>query len=234
MKWDFKLKAKAFLASTGAALVLGACATPLVAEPTADAELDKFIEWHLGYATNQAQYDADKAANADPAWAFSALRFQQIWADRTDGVWLYYETQQPDVRPDRNEIWRVYRNDLGNLRVDLYYFKDIQAGLTFWGKGDDVEAFSTIGVEDLDLKLGCGLTYHWVPEFEIFSGINPHGTCAVGTGYVLQHLEISKDETGNLIRKDWHWFFDSKGEAKAGTGFKLGIHGAYVHEYVDE
>ncbi|MEL7219444.1 MAG: CpcT/CpeT family chromophore lyase, partial [Pseudomonadota bacterium] len=133
----------------------------------------------------------------------------------------------------RNEIWRIYRNEAGYLRVDLYYFKDIQAGLKFWGKGDDKDAFTSITLDDLELKEGCGLTYHWVPEYNLFSGINPHGKCAVGAGYILQHLELSRDESGTLIRKDWHWFFDENGEAKGGTGFKLGIHGAYVHQYSD-
>lgn len=231
MKMDFDVKAKTILAAAGTTLCLAACATPVIAQ-SGDSELDKLIDWHLGHATNKVQYETDKAAGVEPAWAYSDLRFQQIWQDRSDGVWIYYETSQPDVRPDRNEIWRVYRNEAGNLRVDLYYWNDIKDGLSYWGKGEDVDAFSAVSLDDLTVQEGCGLTYHWVPEFERFSGINPHGTCTVGTGYILQHLEISKDESGNLIRKDWHWFFDKNGEAKMGSsGFKLGLHGAYVHEY---
>lgn len=197
-----------------------------------DEVLDKLMEWHLGFATNQAQYEADKAAGVQPAWALSELRFTEIWPEREGGYWIYYEVSQPEVRPDRNEIWNLYRNELGNLKVDVYRFKDIDRGLTFWGKWDRPETFEQIELEELSTVAGCNSTYHWLPELNKFSGINSHYDCPVGNGYILQHIEISEDSSGVLQRNDWHWFFDGEGVAKTGPAFKLGNMGPYIHKYL--
>ena len=199
-----------------------------------DVELTKFAEWHLGFTTNVVQRDADLAAGVDPRWALSELRFHRIWADRDDGYWLYYETSQPDVRPDRNEIWRLYRNDQGNLKVDIFLFNDIAAGLSYWGKGGDAGVFESIGLEDLSTQPGCNATYHWRADFERFVGVNPHGECMTfGGSYLLQHVEISKAEDSTLTRKDWHMFYDENGVAKRGQGFKFGDQGPYIHLYTE-
>jgi|GEM_PF-3986186 len=202
--------------------------------PKEDSELTKFAEWHLGFTTNIEQRDADLAAGVDPRWALSELRFHRIWKTRNDGYWLYYETSQPDVRPDRNEIWRLYRNDHGNLKVDIYLFNDIEAGLAYWGQGADAAVFDAISLEDLNTRAGCNSIYHWRADFERFVGVNPHEECMTfGGSYLLQHVEISKAEDGTLVRKDWHVFYDEKGVAKRGAGFKFGDQGPYIHLYTE-
>lgn len=199
-----------------------------------DAMLTKFADWHLGFTTNMAQRDADVAAGADPRWALSELRFHRIWHDRDDGYWLYYETSQPDVRPDRNEIWRLYRNDRGNLKVDIHLFNDVQRGLTFWGQGADAKAFDVLEMDDISTSTGCNATYHWRDEFKRFVGVNPHGECLTfGNSYLLQHVEIGEAEDGTLVRKDWHSFYDENGVAKKGVGFKFGDQGPYLHLYTE-
>ena len=199
-----------------------------------DAVLTKFVDWHLGFTTNVAQVNADLAAKADPRWGLSELRFQQIWHDREDGYWLYYETSQPDVRPNRNQIWRLYRNAYGSLKVDLYFFNDIEKGLTFWGKGNDASLFNEIDIDELSTREGCNATYHWLEEFERFVGVNPHGQCfTIGKSYLLQHVEISMADDGTLMRKDWHSFYDENGIAKQGSQFKLGDQGPTVHLYTE-
>lgn len=215
-------------------LSLFAFANPVCAASVAQDEvLDKLLDWHLGFATNQAQYDADKAAGVSPAWALSELRFAKIWPERTDGYWIYYEVSQPDVRPDRNEIWRLYRNEFGDLKVDIYRFNDIDRGLMLWGKSDSPEAFDQLELEELATIQGCNGTYHWLPELNKFSGINSHHDCPVGNGYILQHIEISEDANGVLQRNDWHWFFDGEGVSKTGSVFKLANMGPYIHKYVE-
>ena len=199
-----------------------------------DSLLNKFVDWHLGFTTNVMQVDADLAAKANPRWGLSELRFQQIWHDRDDGYWIYYETSQPDVRPDRNQIWRLYRNTHGDLKVDSYFFNDIKQGLAFWGKGNDATLFEDIDMADLTTREGCNATYHWLAEFERFVGVNPHGECfTIGKSYLLQHVEISMAEDGTLIRKDWHSFYDENGIAKRGSQFKLGDQGPTVHLYTE-
>lgn len=199
-----------------------------------DAKLTKLADWHLGFTTNIAQHDADIAAGANPRWALSELRFHQIWSHRDDGYWLYYETSQPDVRPDRNEIWRLYRNDQGDLKVDIYQFNDVQAGLAMWGKGGDPEAFDSVSLNDISTRAGCNATYHWREEFERFVGVNAHGECTtIGDSYLLQHVEISKTESGKLVRRDWHVFYDENGIAKRGEGYKFGDQGPYIHIYLE-
>lgn len=197
-----------------------------------DAVLAKLLDWHLGFATNQTQFDADKEAGVTPAWALSELRINQIWPEREDGYWVYYEVSQPEVRPDRNEIWQLYRNEMGDLQVDIYKFNDLDRGLTFWGKWDTPEVFDEIEFDELWTHAGCNLTYHWRADSKKFSGINSHGDCPVGTGYILQHIELSEDSAGVLQRNDWHWFFDGEGIAKTGPLFKLGNMGPYIHKYV--
>ena len=199
-----------------------------------DAILTKFVDWHLGFTTNAKQHDADLAAGASPRWGLSELRFQRIWHSREDGYWLYYETSQPDVRPDRNEIWRLYRNAQGNLKVDTYLFNDIDAGLAMWGKGSDAKAFDALDLDDIYTRPGCNSVYHWREEFKRFVGVNPHGECMTfGGSYLLQHLEISEAEDGTLVRKDWHVFYDENGVAKKGAEFKIGDQGPYIHLYTE-
>lgn len=199
-----------------------------------DALLTKFADWHLGFTTNQAQHDADLANEAKPRWALSELRFHRIWSERDDGYWIYYETSQPDVRPDRNEIWRLYRSDLGDLKVDIYAFNDTARGLAFWGKGADAEVFDAIAMDELSTRAGCNATYHWLPDFERFVGTNPHGKCTtIGASYLLQHVEIGLTEDGTLERNDWHSFYDENGVAKVGAQFKFGDQGAYRHLYTE-
>ncbi|MDO6695078.1 CpcT/CpeT family chromophore lyase [Aliiglaciecola sp. 3_MG-2023] len=196
--------------------------------------LKKFVQWHLGFTTNVQQRDKDLAAKAEPRWGLSELRFQRIWHKRNDGYWIYYETSQPDVRPDRNQIWHLYRNDFGNLKVDLYSFKNIKHGLSFWGKGDDPEAFETIKMDELSTVAGCNATYHWIPEFARFSGVNTHQKCfTIGKSYLLQHVEISKMKDGTLVRNDWHSFYDENGVAKQGAKFKRGDQGPTIHLYTE-
>lgn len=199
-----------------------------------DALLTKFADWHLGFTTNRVQHDADLAAKAKPRWALSELRFNRIWHDRDDGYWIYYETSQPDVRPDRNEIWRLYRNDLGYLQIDIHLFNDVKQGLTYWGKGSDAKAFETLRTNDISTRAGCNPIYHWRPEYQRFVGVNPHEECKTfGDSYILQHVEIHKKEDGTLVRKDWHSFYDGSGVAKRGTGFKFGDQGPYIHFYTE-
>ena len=197
-----------------------------------DETLTKLLDWHLGFATNQVQYAADKAAGVTPAWALSELRLTQIWSDRDDAYWIYYEVSQPAVRPDRNEIWKLYRNEMGDLQVDIYRFNDIEYGLTYYGKWTTPEVFEAVELSELSTHAGCNLTYHWIPGVSKFSGINSHYDCPVGNGYILQHIEISEDADGVLQRDDWHWFFDGEGVAKTGPSFKLGNMGPYVHKYI--
>lgn len=197
-----------------------------------DELLSKFVSWHLGFTSNVIQRDVDLAAKANPRWGLSELRFQQIWRDREDGYWIYYETSQPDVRPDRNQIWRLFRNDQGDLKVDLYFFNDVEKGLTFWGKGNDATAFENVSIDELTTREGCNATYHWREKLQRFVGVNPHGEClTIGKSYLLQHVEISKNDDGNLVRKDWHSFYDENGIAKRGGNFKLGDQGATIHIY---
>ncbi len=199
-----------------------------------DAVLTKFVEWHLGFTTNAKQRDVDLAAKVEPRWGLSELRFQRIWHDREDGYWLYYETSQPDVRPDRNQIWRLYRNDLGALKIDSYNFKDLDAGLAFWGKGDDPKSFDAVDVSDLATIPGCNATYTWRADFERFVGANVHEECfTIGKSYLMQQIEISKAEDGTLVRKDWHTFYDEHGVAKQGAMYKQGTHGPTVHLYTE-
>lgn len=197
-----------------------------------DALLVKFAQWHLGFTTNIQQRDLDLVADAQQRWGLSELRFQQIWHDHEDGFWLYYETSQPDVRPDRNQIWRLYRNNEGALKVDSYNFKDVNAGLEFWGKGNDPTAFDVVNLSDLTTTPGCNATYTWRAEFDRFVGSNVHQECnTIGESYLMQHVEISKTETGTLVRNDWHTFYDENGIAKTGRAFKTGTEGPTIHLY---
>lgn len=205
------------------------------AELNDDELLIRLAEWHLGFTTNQVQHDLDLENKVIPRWALSELRFNRIWHDRDDGYWLYYETSQPDVRPDRNEIWRLHRNEQNNLQIDIYLFKDFKKGLTYWGKGSDPKSFEAIEMDEITSRAGCNAVYHWRSELERFVGVNPHGECMtyVGDSYILQHVEISKTEDGTLVRKDWHSFYDDKGVAKRGTGYKFGDQGPYIHLYTE-
>lgn len=199
-----------------------------------DALLQKFAEWHLGFTTNVTQRDADVATQAVPRWGLSELRFQRIWKDRDDGYWLYYETSQPDVRPDRNQIWRLYRGAQGALRIYSYNFKNIEAGLAFWGKGGDAKAFDGIGLDALTSTAGCNAAYTWREEFERFIGVNPHEECGtIGDSYLLQHVEISKSAGGTLMRKDWHTFYGGDGVSKRGKIYKSGTYGPTIHLYTE-
>lgn len=191
------------------------------ASPEKDALLAKFAHWHLGFTTNAKQRDADLAEKVSPRWGLSELRFQRIWPQRSDGYWLYYETSQPDVRPDRNQIWHLYRDAQGALRIDSYNFKDIDAGLTYWGKGANAKAFDRVDMADLVSTPGCNAAYVWREDFERFIGVNPHEECkTIGASYLLQHVEISRLKDGTLVRKDWHTFYDGDGISKRGQKFK--------------
>lgn len=199
-----------------------------------DALLAKFVDWHLGFTTNVEQRDADLAESVSPRWGLSELRFQRIWHDREDGYWLYYETSQPDVRPDRNQIWHLYRDVAGALRIDSYNFKDINAGLGYWGKGSDAKAFDGIDLADLISTPGCNAAYMWREDFARFIGVNPHEECnTIGKSYLLQHVEISKSTDGTLVRKDWHTFYGGDGVSKRGQKFKSGTYGPTIHLYTE-
>lgn len=176
----------------------------------------------------------DLGAEATPRWGLSELRFRQIWSNRNDGYWLYYETSQPDVRPDRNQIWKLYRNTEGNLKVDAYNFKDLEAGLALWGKSGDDNTFEAIKIDDLTTTPGCNATYAWRADFERFVGTNLHQECyTFGKSYLLQHVEISKTDDGTLVRKDWHTFYDENGIAKKGAAYKTGTNGSTTHLYTE-
>lgn len=217
------------------ALLTVSCAPDAEADKLeTDEVLEKFVDWHLGFATNKIQHDAALEADLNPRWALSELRFQRIWHDREDGYWIYYETSQPDVRPDRNEIWNVYRNDIGDLKVDIHFFDDTEKGLTYWGKGGNPAAFEDLTLDDITSRPGCNATYNWRPDFERFVGSNPHQECqTIGDSYIHQHVEFGLDEEGTLFRNDWHSFFDGEGKAKPSVTYNFGDQGPYVHLYTE-
>jgi len=92
----------------------------MAGEPTTDRELDTLIWWMTGSFSSEAQ------AREDGDFLHIALHMARIWADRSDGVWLYVEQAVASSagKPYRQRVYHLRRVGEDLIASSVYTFDD--------------------------------------------------------------------------------------------------------------
>jgi hypothetical protein len=101
-------------------------------------------------------FDSSAQAASDPDYRDIGLHMAPVFADRTDGHWLYVEqavASAPD-KPYRQRVYRVHEEQGGSVS-DVYTLPGDP--LRFTGTWRDPSLFQGVTVDALTLKDGCSI-----------------------------------------------------------------------------
>jgi hypothetical protein len=106
----------------------------------------------------EGAFASTKQSKTDLSYWDIRLHMVRVWADRTDGIWLYVEQARADMldQPYRQRCYRVYRREDGQLVSAVYNMSpELGEKLANVWKGDVNAAFKGLSPSDLTLKAGC-------------------------------------------------------------------------------
>ncbi len=165
-------------------------------------DLEKLAEWLTGSFSSASQ------AAADDDYYDIRLHMVRIWAERSDGIWLYVEQAVAGQPPYRQRVYRLTQlsDDLFESRV--YEIEDPERYAGGW---KNPEALEGLLPAFIDLREGCAIVLREVNE-EKFVGNTVGKTCASdlhGASYATSEVVVEEkrmiswdrgfDETGSQI-----------------------------------
>ena len=189
-------------------------ALPIQPAPPADPEVEWLAQALTGSFSSHAQ------AQADPDFRDVHLLVTRIWANRSDGPWLYVEQAMADSlqAPYRQRISRVVRVHDGNFETHVYLLPDPGKWI---GEGARPDPFVSITPSDLIRREGCEIHLRYRDD-GAFEGSTAEGTCpselaaastATSEVIIRADLLVSWDRGWNAMREQvW-------GATKAGYRF---------------
>jgi hypothetical protein len=120
----------------------------MAGEPTTDRELDTLIWWMTGSFSSEAQ------AQEDGDFLHIVLHMARIWADRSDGVWLYVEqaVASSTDKPYRQRVYRVRRVGEDLFASSVYTFEDPLERAGAWRTESPLAGLSP---DDLKPRVDC-------------------------------------------------------------------------------
>lgn len=172
--------------------------------------MDTLYQWMQGSFSSEAQ------SNDDDYYKNVVLHMSPIWADRTDGKWLYVEQAlfERQDKPYRQRLYRLTEDGEGGIISAVY---TIDSASHYIGGWQQPELLKKLTFEQVQAKVGCALTLHWNGEKQGFEGATDGDACKSqlrGASYATSQTTVTKD---TLI--SWDRGFDDKGERKWGAEF---------------
>lgn len=200
--------------AAGVLLALVGCAAPgprgvRVPIETQHRDLAELTAHLSGSFTNAAQAAADPG-NYDEI----ELHATRIWADRTDGNWLFLERSGGGARePERGpRVYRLTAHADGTLECAPYALPGDSR--RFAGAARDAARLAGLAPGDLSLRAGCSITLRRGSD-GVFSGGTRANTCASELGeatYATTQLRIAADRV-----LWWERGFDAAGKHVCGA-----------------
>lgn len=157
-------------------------------------------------------FSTEKQAHRDSTFPHVHMHMTRIWADRTDGVWIYGEQSSPTVPATtiRQRIYRLHRNEDRVLECAVYSLPEPRK---FVGAWNDSTKFAALTPERLKLKDGCQIYLHEINEH--YEGATEGMACTgdvSGTAFTSAEIKIYADA---IIW--WEKGFNSAGEQVWGS-----------------
>ena len=115
----------------------------------------------------EGSYSSQARARTSPAeFSDLRLRIRRIWAQRSDGLWLYFEEARPErpAVPVRQRVYCVHSQGIARARVDVYALPEP----ALWHAAlKNPQRLAHLSPADLKLRTGCALdlfrqTQAWV------------------------------------------------------------------------
>ncbi|MEM7083071.1 MAG: chromophore lyase CpcT/CpeT [Pseudomonadota bacterium] len=169
------------------ALLVSGCAH--VEPPTGDAE-DRLNE--LG-ALMIGSFSSAKQAATDSQYFDIRLEMVRIWADRTDGIWLYVEQAAASAldRPYRQRVYQVTGDD-NDWQSAVF---ELPEPLQYAGAWKNVAAFERLSPDALSLRTGCAV-FLTRPARDHFEGSTRANDCLSslrGASYATSEVVITPE-----------------------------------------
>lgn len=163
-------------------------ALPIQPAPPADPEVEWLAQALTGGFSSHAQ------AQVDPDFRDVHLQASRIWANRSDGPWLYIEQAIAGSleAPYRQRVYRVLRLEDGNFETHVYLLPDPEKWI---GEGARPDPFVSITPGDLIRREGCGIHLRHRDD-GAFVGSTSEGTCPselVGAATATSEVIIRPD-----------------------------------------
>lgn len=190
-------------ACLSAALVVGGCAAAGKGGSAGERDVTLLQQQLTGSFTSTEQAREDPENYLD-----IHLHMTPIWAERTDGKWMYVE-QAAAARLDRPYRQRVYRltaNADGTVTSAVYTLPG--DALAYAGAWKDVGKLKGLTPEQLTLREGCALVLR--REGETFIGATQGTGCASdlrGAAYATSRAHIAPE-----MLETWDQGFDAQGK----------------------
>jgi hypothetical protein len=190
------------LRSAAVAAVLATLAGCRAAPQVRAGELDTLAAWMTGSFSSAAQASADPGEHADVRMHAIA-----VWAERTDGRWLYVERALASTpeEPHWQRVVRLHAEDAG-LASDIYLLPG--DAKRFRGAWRDPLLLKDVTPERLSLREGC--TMHWTRGADgSFSGTTSVDACPSELHHARYSMSTST-VTDTLVTS-WDQGFDASG-----------------------
>jgi CpeT protein len=178
---------------------------------------------HLTVFLTGSFSSADQA-RGDQNFRAATLHITPIWADRSDGPWLYLEQALADApaHPYRQLIYQLAARPDHTLEARIFELTDPVAATGAWKNPTLLDKLTPA---NLVAREGCTLILHLQP-----GGTFKGGTAGTGCASALRGASYSTIETviSNLQIVTWE-----RGYNAAGTQVWGSIHGGYVFKRVE-
>lgn len=184
-------------------LIAAGCSTARKAPSAAGS--DKALEELL--ALMQGNFSSEQQAKADTNYFNIHLVMTPIWADRTDGKWLYVEQAVATKldKPYRQRVYHLQHPATDTFTSDIYTIKD---ALAYAGLSTDNNKRSKLTFNAIELKEGCTVTL--VKKQGIYTGGTTADHCPSdlrGAKYATTKIVL---KAGELV--SWDQGFDAAGK----------------------
>ncbi len=154
-----------------------------------DTPLARATAWLTGHFTNETQFTTDKG------YRHVNLHSAPIFADRTDGPWLYVEQSLADAPtvPYRQHIQQLSARADSAIEVRIYTLANPVAFIISW---HDAARLAKLTHTDLVFQEGCTIILREQPDGS-FKGATEGIGCANdlhGAAYATSDLTVTKAE----------------------------------------
>jgi CpeT protein len=178
---------------------------------------------HLTVFLSGSFSNADQA-RGDVNFKSAVLHIAPIWADRTDGPWLYGEQALADApaHPYRQFVYQLAATSENTLEIRLFDLPDLIAATGAW---KDPARIASLTPERLRPRPGCTIVLRLQPN-GIFKGATEGRGCTDGsddTAYSTIEAAISSQSV--ML---WERGFNA-----AGAQIRGSIHGGYTFKKAD-
>lgn len=184
-------------------LLLAACTTSKNSATATggDKELDELAQLMQGRFTSELQ------AKSDTDYFNISLIMTPIWADRTDGKWLYVEQAVATnlEKPYRQRVYHLQHPSKNTFTSDIYTIKD---ALTLAGLQNDKAKMEKLTFDKLELKDGCTVTL--TRKGDTYEGGTNGANCPSdlrGAKYATTKITLKSGEL-----RSWDQGFDESGK----------------------